>query len=226
MQLSIIIPVLNEERAIAATLADLRRVEACEIIVVDGGSTDRTAEIVGASAAHLVVDAPRGRGAQMNAGARRASGDVLLFLHADTRLPASASRDIRQCMADSRCVGGRFDIRLDSARPLLRLVGRMISLRSRLTRVATGDQALFARRAVFERLGGFPEMPLMEDVAFSRALKRTGRIACLRSRVVSSARRWEKQGPIRTILLMWALKLLYLAGVPAGRLKRLYGDTR
>ncbi len=225
MRLSIIIPVLNEERTIAAALADLDRAEAGEVIVVDGGSTDRTAAIVRATSARLVAS-PRGRAAQMNAGAREAAGDVLLFLHADTKLPAGASRDIRECMADTRCVGGRFDIRLDSPRPLLRLVGRMISLRSRLTRVATGDQAIFARRAVFERLGGFPEIPLMEDVAFSRALKKAGRIACLRARVTSSARRWEKHGAVRTILLMWALKLLYLAGVPPTRLKRLYGDAR
>ncbi len=225
MRLSIIIPVLNEERTIAATLADLDRVEAAEVIVVDGGSTDRTAESVRATSARLVVS-PRGRAAQMNAGARQAAGDVLLFLHADTKLPAGASRDIRKCMADPRRVGGRFDIRLDSTRPLLRLVGRMISLRSRLTRVATGDQAIFVRRAVFERLGGFPEIPLMEDVAFSRALKKAGRIACLRARVTSSARRWEQHGPVRTILLMWVLKLLYLAGVPPTRLKRLYGEAR
>lgn len=225
MRLSIIIPVLNEERTIAATLADLDRVEAAEVIVVDGGSTDRTAESVRATSARLVVS-PRGRAAQMNAGARQAAGDVLLFLHADTKLPAGASRDIRECMADARCAGGRFDIRLDSTRPLLRLVGRMISLRSRLTRVATGDQAIFVRRAVFERLGGFPEIPLMEDVAFSRALKKEGSIACLRARVTSSARRWEQHGPVRTILLMWVLKLLYLTGVPPTRLKRLYGEAR
>lgn len=225
MRLSIIIPVLNEERTISATIADLVRAEACEVVVVDGGSMDRTAAIVRTTSARLVVS-PRGRATQMNTGARHAAGDVLLFLHADTRLPAGAGRDIRECMADIRCVGGRFDIRLDSARPLLRLVGRMISLRSRLTRVATGDQAIFVRRAVFERLGGFPEIPLMEDVAFSRALKKAGRIACLRAHVVSSARRWEKHGAIRTILLMWALKLLYLAGVPPARLKRLYGEAR
>ena len=129
-------------------------------------------------------------------------------------------------MTDPGCVGGRFDIRLDSARPLLRVVGRMISLRSRLTRVATGDQAIFVKRAVFQRLGGFPEIPIMEDVAFCRALKKQGRIACLRSRVVSSARRWEQNGPMRTILLMWALKLLYLAGVSPARLKRLYSEAR
>ena len=225
MRLSIIIPVLNEERTIAGTVSDLARVEACEIIVVDGGSTDRTAEVVRDGPARLVA-AARGRAAQMNQGARHAAGDVLLFLHADTRLPATAGSDVEGSMADHGCVGGRFDIRLDSPRPLLRVVGHMISLRSRLTRVATGDQAIFVRRTVFEGLGGFPEIPIMEDVAFCRALKRQGRIACLHSRVVSSARRWEQNGPVRTILLMWALKVLYLAGVAPARLKRLYSEAR
>lgn len=225
MRLSIIIPVLDEERAIGAAIEDLGAIGPHEIIVADGGSTDRTAEIVRGSPARLVT-APRGRAAQMNEGARHATGQLLLFLHADTTLPATAKLDLESRMADPACVGGRFDIRLDSARPLLRVVGRMISLRSRLTRVATGDQAIFVRRAVFERLGGFPEIPIMEDVAFCRALKRQGRIACLRSRVVSSARRWEQHGPIKTILLMWALKLLYLAGVSPARLKRLYSEAR
>ncbi len=225
MRLSIIIPVLNEERTIAATVEDLARIESDEIIVVDGGSTDRTAEVVRDGPARLVVSA-RGRAAQMNVGARLAAGDVLLFLHADTRLPGTAAPDVEGCMADPACVGGRFDIRLDSSRPLLRIVGRMISLRSRLTRVATGDQAIFVRRTAFERLGGFPEIPIMEDVAFCRALKREGPIACLRSQVVSSARRWEQNGPVRTILLMWTLKLLYLAGVSPARLKRLYSEAR
>ena len=225
MRLSIIIPVLNEERTIAGTVSDLARVEACEIIVVDGGSTDRTAEVVRDGPARLVA-AARGRAAQMNQGARHAAGDVLLFLHADTRLPATAGSDVERSMADPGCVGGRFDIRLDSPSPLLRIVGHMISLRSRLTRVATGDQAIFVRRTVFEGLGGFPEIPIMEDVAFCRALKRQGRIACLHSRVVSSARRWEQNGPVRTILLMWALKVLYLAGVAPARLKRLYSEAR
>ena len=225
MRLSIIIPVLNEERTIAGTVDDLTRIEPCEIIVVDGGSTDRTGEIVRDGPARL-AGSSRGRAAQMNQGARHAAGDVLLFLHADTRLPATAEADVEGCMADPACVGGRFDIRLDSSRPLLRIVGRMISLRSRLTRVATGDQAIFVRRTAFERLGGFPEIPIMEDVAFCRALKREGRIACLRSQVVSSARRWERNGPVRTILLMWTLKLLYLAGVSPARLKRLYSEAR
>jgi len=225
MRLTVIIPVLNEERAIAGAVGGAARVEPCEIIVVDGGSADRTAEIVRDGPARLVLSA-RGRAMQMNEGARRAEGDVLLFLHADTTLPGTARRDLEGCMADPGCVGGRFDIRLDSTRPLLRVVGRMISLRSRFTKVATGEQAIFVRRAVFERLGGFPEVPIMEDVAFCRALKKEGRIACLRSRVVSSARRWERNGPVRTILLMWALKLLFLAGVPPATLKRLYSEAR
>ena len=225
MRLSVIIPVLNEERAIAGAVDDAARVGPDEIIVVDGGSADRTPDIVRDGPARLACSA-RGRAVQMNEGAQRAQGDVLLFLHADTTLPVTARVDVEACMADAGCVGGRFDIRLDSTRPLLRVVGRMISLRSRLTRVATGDQAIFVRRTVFERLGGFPEIPIMEDVAFCRALKKEGRIACLRSRVLSSARRWEQNGPVRTILLMWALKLLFLAGVPPATLKRLYSEAR
>ena len=224
VRLSIIIPVLNEERRIAAAIDDVARIKPSEVIVVDGGSADRTRQIVRNGPASLVL-ATRGRATQMNEGARHASGDVLLFLHADTTLPTTARVDVESCMAKAVCVGGRFDICLDSTHLLLKIVGHMISLRSRLTRVATGDQAIFVRRSVFERLGGFPEIPLMEDVAFCRALKQEGRIACLRSQVVSSARRWEQNGPMRTILLMWALKLLYLAGVSPRALKRFYGKT-
>lgn len=225
MRLSVIIPVLNEERAIAGAVDDVSRIGPDEIIVVDGGSADRTPDIVRDGPGRLVLSG-KGRATQMNEGARHTQGDVLLFLHADTTLPETARLDVEGCMADAACVGGRFDIRLDSARPLLRVVGHMIGLRSRLTRVATGDQAIFVRRTVFERLGGFPDIPFMEDVAFSRALKKEGRIACLRSRVVSSARRWEQNGPIRTILLMWVLKLLFLAGVAPATLKQLYSEAR
>jgi len=162
----------------------------------------------------------------MNLGARQASGDVLLFLHADTRPPPTALVDIARALGDTRCVGGRFDVDLEGSHPMLKVVGELINLRSRLTWVGTGDQAIFVRRRVFERIGGYPDIPLMEDIALCRALKRVGDVACLRSRVVTSARRWERDGLWRTILRMWTLKFLYLAGVPPARLKQFYADTR
>lgn len=225
MRLSIIVPVLNEEGAVASTLESLAPLAPDEVIVVDGGSTDRTKEIVMRRGVRLACSRS-GRAAQMNHGAGLARGEVLLFLHADTRLPGSALADIRSALSDPATVGGRFDVELDGTRPILRLIGLLISLRSRLTKVATGDQAIFVRREVFKELGGFPHIPLMEDVAFSRLLKRKGRVACLRSRVVTSARRWESEGVVKTILRMWTLKLLYLAGISPLRLKRFYGDAR
>jgi len=162
----------------------------------------------------------------MNLGAMQATGDVLLFLHADTRLPPSALDDIRAAMNDRSCPGGRFDVKLDSDHWMLKVISAMISLRSRVTKIATGDQAIFVRRDVFEAIGGYPEIPLMEDVAFSRALRRMGRVACLHSRVITSARRWEAEGVWRTILKMWTLKSLYLLGVSPFRLKRYYADGR
>jgi hypothetical protein len=147
------------------------------------------------------------------------------LLHADTRLPETLSL-IFFCYGDPHCVGGRFDVQLDADTPVLKIVGKMISLRSRLSKVGTGDQAIFIRREVFNRLGGFPDMPLMEDIALSRAMKRAGKVACLRSRVVTSARRWQIQGIGRTIVRMWLLKSLYLLGVSPFRLKRFYDDRR
>ena len=225
MRISVIVPVLNEEKSIAATLTELQRLRPEETILVDGGSSDATREICQRFGVELYLSRP-GRAAQMNFGAQRARGDVLLFLHADTRLPPSAFDDIRAALQDRKVLGGRFDIQLDNPRLLLKLVGFMISLRSRLSKVGTGDQAIFVRREIFRELGGYPDIPLMEDVAFSRALKRRGAIACLRSRVVSSARRWETDGIGRTVLKMWTLKALYLLGISPGRLKRYYGDTR
>lgn len=225
MKISVVIPVLNEEKTIAASLRALHALRPGEIIVVDGGSDDRTAEICRQFAVN-VMTSERGRARQMNRGAAQASGDVFLFLHADTRLPPSAFDDIAAALSAPRNLGGRFDVEIEGAHWMLNVVGRMINYRSRLTKVATGDQALFVRREVFERLGGFPNIPLMEDVAFCRALKRLGAVACLRSRVVTSARRWESDGVWRTIFKMWTLKLLYLAGVPPARLKHFYADTR
>jgi len=225
MRISVIIPVLNEEKSVAATLAELQRLKPDELFLVDGGSSDATREVCQRFGVAL-YRSRAGRAAQMNVGAQRSTGDVLLFLHADTRLPPSAFNDIRAALEDRRVVGGRFDLQLDDVRPMLKLIGFMISLRSRISKVGTGDQAIFVRREIFQELGGYSDIPLMEDVAFSRALKRRGAVACLRSRVVTSARRWEVDGIWRTILKMWTLKTLYLLGISPVRLKRFYGDTR
>ena len=226
MRITVVIPVLNEEKSIASTLRVLMLLGPDELIIVDGGSTDRTREIC-ESLGVAVISSSRGRAQQMNEGARQATGDVLLFLHADTRLPPSAFADIRGALIqDPRVVGGRFDVSLDGDGWIFRLIGRLIILRSRLTRVATGDQGIFVRRDVFHQLGGYSEIPLLEDVRFSRALKRTGVVACLRSRVVTSARRWQVEGVGKTILKMWALRALYLLGISPLRLKHYYDDTR
>jgi len=225
MRISVILPVLNEEKTISRTLAAVMALHPHEIIVVDGGSADRTRRISVEAGAKVLMTGP-GRARQMNRGALEATGDVLLFLHADTQLPASAFRDIESALSDARYLGGRFDVELDSDRWLLKVVGFMISLRSRHSKVGTGDQAIFVRREILAELGGFPDMPLMEDIAFCRMLRRAGKVACLRSKVVTSARRWEADGVWRTIFKMWMLKLLYLAGVPPARLKRFYADTR
>lgn len=227
MTISVIIPTLNEEQTIQATLAGLHHPAISEILVVDGGSQDGTPEKVAAAAPTAKVStAPRGRARQMNAGAATAKGDVLLFLHADTLLPPTAPDDIQAALADPEVAGGRFDARLDCDRGLYWIVCRMMSWRSRLTGIATGDQAIFVRRKVFEAIGGFPDIPIMEDVSFSKRLKRAGRVAALRSCVVTSRRRWERHGPVRTILLMWWLRLLFFLGVSPERLKQWYADTR
>ena len=225
MDISVIIPALNEEKTIAATLTALMALKPHEVIVVDGGSVDRTREISAETGATVITGA-RGRARQMNTGAQQATGDILLFVHADTRLPPAAFADIVAALQDPRYLGGRFDVHLDGDHWMLKVIGAMINHRSRLTKVGTGDQAIFVRREVFARVGGFPDIPLMEDIAFCRALKRLGGIACLRTKVVSSARRWESEGVWRTIVKMWILKLLYFAGVSPVKLKRFYADAR
>ena len=204
MNISVIVPVLDEEKTIAATLQALVALSPHEVIVVDGGSGDRSREICQRFGVKLFT-AERGRARQMNYGAARARGDVLIFLHADTRLPSSAFDDIAAAMRDPHYVGGRFDVELAGAHWMLKVIGALINCRSRATKIATGDQALFVRREVFERMGGFPDIALMEDIAFCRALKRLGALACLRSRVVTSARRWESDVVWRTIFNMLSL---------------------
>ena len=212
-RLSIVMPVLNEAAAIRHALEALR---GYEVIVADGGSTDGTPQLA-AGLCERVVSAPRGRGAQMNAGAAAARGDVLIFLHADTRLPADAHAAIVAALKTH--LWGRFDVEIDGRHRLLKVVACAMNLRSRVTGIATGDQAIFVRRDAFT---GFPEIALMEDIAFSRAMKRRGRPACLRSRVVTSGRRWESRGVLRTIFLMWRLRLAYFCGARPEDLARIY----
>ena len=222
---SIIVPVLDEARAIEAALAPLQawRAAGAEVIVVDGGSRDATATLA-APLADRVIASPRGRATQMNAGTRASHAPLLLFLHADTLVPADAMPAVVQALA--RATWGRFDVAIDGGDPLFTLVAWCMNLRSRLSGIATGDQAIFATRAAFDAAGGFPEIPLMEDVALSKALRHGGRPACLRERVLTSGRRWERHGTLRTILLMWRLRLAYALGADPHRLARRYDVER
>jgi rSAM/selenodomain-associated transferase 2 len=217
--LSIIVPCLNEAEVIGQALAALAplRARGAEIIVVDGGSSDGTVERA-ASLADRVIDAPRGRASQMNAGAARARGEIMLFLHADTLLPESADALIVDGLKRSRRGWGRFDVVISGGNPLLRVVAWLMNARSRLTGIATGDQAIFVTRSLFTAAGGYPEIALMEDIALSKRLKRFGQPLCLRHRLVASGRRWEKHGVVRTILLMWRLRLAFWLGADPGKL--------
>jgi rSAM/selenodomain-associated transferase 2 len=222
VRLSIVIPTLNEADGIVEALTALTplRARGHEVIVVDAGE-DGTAELA-RSRADRVLRGPRGRAAQMNRGAAAARGDVLVFLHADTRLPASAGRLIADGMAATGRAWGRFDVRLSGAQPSLRVVEASMNWRSRLTGIATGDQAIFVTRDRFREVGGYPEIALMEDVALSKALKRLGPPVCLRARVTTSSRRWERDGVVRTVLLMWSLRLRYFLGADPSDLARRY----
>jgi rSAM/selenodomain-associated transferase 2 len=222
--LSIIIPTLNEEAGIAAMLEGLSglRGRGAEVIVVDGGSRDRTVALARPRCDHL-ISPPRGRAAQMNAGAALARGDVFLFLHADTSLPADADRLVLDGLAASGRPWGRFDVRIEGRHPLLPVIATMMNLRSRATGIATGDQAIFVERGAFAAVGGFPDIALMEDIVLSRRLKRLGRPLCLKARALTSGRRWEKHGVVRTILTMWRLRLAFFLGAEPGKLAASYG---
>jgi rSAM/selenodomain-associated transferase 2 len=226
MKLTAIVPMLNEERAIEATLEALRRGAAdAEIIVVDGGSSDRSVALARTRCDRVIVS-PRGRARQMNAGAAAAAGDALAFVHADTLVGDGFAREIAAALANPEVIGGRFDIAFDEYGGGLRMVAAMINLRSRLMRSATGDQAIFVRRDAFFRLGGFAEIELCEDVDFVRRMKRLGHLACLRATVQTSSRRWRRFGVGRTIFRMWLIKTLYFAGASPAWLKRHYADAR
>ncbi|HSL04399.1 MAG TPA: TIGR04283 family arsenosugar biosynthesis glycosyltransferase [Nitrospiraceae bacterium] len=235
MPISVIIPTLNEERTITATLAHTASLGFDELIVVDGGSTDETPALLESyrlsaqsSALSPVqwVTAPAGRARQMNEGAKASRGEILLFLHADTRLPSDANTVINTALVDRRMVGGWFDVRFDHPSMWGAIISKAMNWRSRLSGLATGDQALFVRRPIFEQMGGFADIPLMEDIEFSRRLKRKGATAALSATVLTSFRRWEQHGPLRTILLMWTLRFLYWVGISPSYLVQWYKAVR
>jgi rSAM/selenodomain-associated transferase 2 len=225
LPLSIVMPVLDEAAGIVAVLQALAplRERGVELIVVDGGSRDTTPALAAPLCDRLLQPgaAARGRARQMNAGAAVAQGAVLLFLHADTLLPPQADRLVQQAVAGG-AGWGRFDVRITGRARMLAVVAALMNLRSRLSGIATGDQALFVARALFERVGGFPDQPLMEDVELSRRLRARSRPACLRARVATSGRRWEQRGVWRTIWLMWTLRWRYWRGTPADVLAQAY----
>lgn len=226
-RLSIIVPTLDEAAGIAACLAALQplRARGAEVIVADGGSSDATVALA-TPLADRVIAAPRGRASQMNAGAKLATGDILLFLHADTRLPEAADRAVSSALAATGRHWGRFDVTIAGRSALLPVIAAFMNARSRLTAIATGDQAIFVRRAAWAGAGGYPEIALMEDVAFSKAMRRYGPPLCLRERVATSGRRWERHGALRTILLMWRLRLAYFLGADPARLAERYRHGR
>jgi rSAM/selenodomain-associated transferase 2 len=219
--LSVVIPMLNEETQLPDLVHNLRSnlPRETEIVVVDGGSTDASVEVC-RNAGLKVVTSAAGRALQMNRGAQDVRGDVILFLHADTRLPPQAFDLIQTAM--EKCVWGRFDIKIEGAPQFLKVVAWLINLRSRITGIATGDQAIFVKSNVFKEMGGFPRQPLMEDVDLSAQLKKRSRPACLRTVVRTSGRRWEKHGVFRTIVLMWWLRWQHWIGVPLERIARSY----
>lgn len=222
--LAIVMPVLDEAGAIVATLEALApwRRQGVRVIVVDGGSRDATVALCAGRVDTVLASAP-GRARQMNTGASAAGqAQALLFLHADTRLPADALPAVLAALAPGAAQWGRFDVHISGRSALLPLIGWMMNWRSRLTGIATGDQAIFVQRTAFEAVGGYADQPLMEDIELSKRLRRLGAAACLRQRVVTSGRRWDSRGPWRTVLLMWRLRWLYWLGRPAEELARAY----
>ncbi len=223
MRLSIIIPAINEASNIVQSLDSLQAIRAhgVEVILADGGSTDRTIECA-APLVDRIVASERGRAKQMNAGAAVAQGDVLLFLHADSILPADADRAIASALSNENGIWGRFDIAISGRHFMLPHIAWFMNQRSRVTGIATGDQGLFAARAAFETIGGFPDQPLMEDIEFCRRMKRLALPVCLSKRIITSGRRWEQHGVWTTIGLMWWLRLRYWAGASPAELHRVY----
>lgn len=225
LSIAVIVPLLNEKQRLPALIDMLKSLEADEVVLIDGGSGDGSDELLAASSLNWCTSR-QGRAVQMNCGAAQSTSDILLFIHADTLVSSTHLSAVREAMKEESVVGGRFDLRLSGNHPSFRLIEWFINVRSRLSRINTGDQCQFIRRRAFERMGGFPEQPLMEDVEFSKRLKRAGRIACLREKVTTSSRRWEQNGILKTVLLMWKLRLSYWLGVSPERLATIYRDAR
>lgn len=224
MSISVIIPTLNEAGCIAAAIASVRNSGPAEIVVVDGGSSDETRERAGG--ADRLVSSPAGRARQMNTGARQASGDVLLFLHADCRLGPGALASAERILSRPGVVAGCFRQRIDAGHWVYRLIDAAATLRARILGVAYGDQGLFLRRQTFERIGGFPEVPLMEDMWICRKLRYFGRLALAEQHIIVSPRRWQRQGVVRQTLRNWVLTGLSAAGVSPQTLARHYPAVR
>ncbi|MEN8108609.1 MAG: TIGR04283 family arsenosugar biosynthesis glycosyltransferase [Pseudomonadota bacterium] len=224
-RLSIIVPTLNEAGTIKMLLTTLQpmRMRGHEVIVADGGSADETAGISLPLADH-VIDSPRGRARQMQSGAAIASGDILWFLHADSHPPVNSDRIIQDTLQANSRHWGRFDVRFSGNGLRMGIVATGINLRSRITGIATGDQGIFVSRALFDSISGFPDIPLMEDIALSKRLKQHSRPVCLHTRLMTSPRRWQQYGYLRTVLLMWALRLGYFLGIPPAELARHYAQ--
>jgi rSAM/selenodomain-associated transferase 2 len=221
LQTTIIIPVLNEAGHLAARLQALQGLRGqCQLVLVDGGSDDGSA-LIAERKVDKLVSSPKGRAKQMNAGAAVADGAILLFLHADTCLPDSALDDMTRAVAEGHH-WGRFNVSFDVQEPIFKMIAFMMNHRSRLTGIATGDQGLFVTKQAFQAIGGFPDIALMEDIAISKQLNKLGKPACLKAKVVTSARRWQQHGVIRTILLMWYLRLAYFFGADPDDLARIY----
>ena len=222
MKTLIIVPVLNESAVLSQQLNefDVLRAMGAQLLLVDGGSNDRTVQLA-RDAGFDILESVRGRARQMNAGARAAQSDLLVFLHVDTHLPRGTLYQIEHHL-NGKSSWGRFDVRIVGSSPWLKVISFCMNWRSRLTGIATGDQTIFMTREAFNKVGGFPEQPLMEDIEMSKRLKRLSPPVCLPERVVTSGRRWDQNGVWKTILLMWRLRWAYWRGVPASELARLY----
>lgn len=221
MLISVIIPTLNEEIHLPVTLRQLAVHPDVELLVVDGGSTDRTVEIAQRFTPYVFVTSAN-RAEQMNLGARHATGDILLFLHADSFLLPGALEEIQRRIIGDGAVGGAFDLNIDSPRRLCRFVARISSRRSRALKLPYGDQGIFVWRQVFEVLGGFPRILIMEDIAFACRLRRAGRVTFIPSGLISSGRRWDANGVLKTTFVSWWVMMLYFLRVPPHRLRRIY----